>query len=263
MSKQLEGIEQKEIIKRVTGKIVKLWEPKTFKGPKGDFEIQGGAIEIDGDEYGLKFFENNQNASLLEGKVVTLSCSKGKHGFTGVTLDHESFSKKDGTKVDRDVIRVTKTGNITVGDEELPVQKSSPKQTQQSASSLDDLVMQHLYINDLVRSAYVGKGYEEETIRSYVSSIYIEANRKGVSIPSTGSEAKQEPTDWASAIIPSGTMKGKTLGSVGKPALVKLYEHYLEKGFNCPFSKCVEQAGIDLNFDGPVTIEEQDEIPWN
>ena len=49
--KQLEGIEHKEVIKQVTGKIAKLWEPKKFNGPKGEFEIQGGAIEIDGEEY--------------------------------------------------------------------------------------------------------------------------------------------------------------------------------------------------------------------
>ena len=48
MSKQLDGIEQKDIIKRVTGKVTKLWEAKTFNGPKGEFTKQGGEIEIDG-----------------------------------------------------------------------------------------------------------------------------------------------------------------------------------------------------------------------
>ena len=262
---QLAGIEHKEVIKRVTGKIVKLWEPKKFNGPKGEFEIQGGAIEVDGQEYGLKFFENNQNASILEGKVVTLSCSKGKHGFTGVTLDHESFSKKDGTKVDRDVIKVTKTGKLELADgEELqpvtreirPVQSGDPKK------SIDSIVEMHMYVDALVRHAYASRVKDEETLRSYVASVFIEANRKGIAF--TGQvEAPAlvcDPKDWGAAIVPSGSMKGKTLGSVGKPALTKLYQHYLEKGFDCPFSKCVEQAGIDLNLDGP--LEEQDDIPW-
>jgi len=163
MSKQLEGIEHKEVIKRVTGKIVKLWEPKKFNGPKGEFEIQGGAIEIDGEEYGLKFFENNQNVSILEGKVVTITCSKGKHGFTGVTLDHESFTKKDGTKVDRDVIKVTKTGRIELGEpDEIPMgdapKQSTPKtivtDNSDPGAALEDIVKTHLYVDSLVRLAY-------------------------------------------------------------------------------------------------------------
>jgi hypothetical protein len=252
---QLANIEQKEVIKSVTGKITKLWEPKEFTGPKGKFEIQGGEIEIDGQRYGLKFFENNQNASILEGKVVTISCSRGKHGFTGVTLDHESFSKKDGTKVDRDVIKVTKTGKVELGEADaIPMTHSTdtPKQTigtDNSDKTLDDLVMQHLYVNDLVRAAYAKKGYDEETLRSYVASVFIEANRKGIHIGETKKEVEPtyDPADWASAIVPSGTNKGKTLASIGKPALKKLYAFYLEKGFNTPFAKCVEQAGIDLN----------------
>lgn len=265
---QLQGIEQKETIKRVTGKITKLWEPKTFNGPKGEFTIQGGAIDVDGQEYGLKFFENNQNASILEGKVVTLSSVRGKHGFTGVTMDHESFSKKDGTKVDRDVIKVTKTGKVELGEaDEIPMGDApAPKKVivndKDPGAALEDIVKTHLYVDSLVRVAYKDKGYDEETLRSYVSSVFIEANRKGISYALASEPPKPacDPKDWGAAIVPSGSMKGKTLGSVGKPALTKLYQHYLEKGFDCPFSKCVEQAGIDLQLDGP--LEEQDDIPW-
>jgi hypothetical protein len=35
----------------------------------------------------------------------------------------------------------------------------------------------------------------------------------------------------------------------------------LEKGFNTPFAKCVEQAAIDFNLDAPIE-EEADEIPY-
>ena len=121
----------------------------------------------------------------------------------------------------------------------------------------------HIYIDGLVRHAYASRVSDEETLRSYVASVFIEANRKGISyvVASEPPKAVCDPKDWGAAIVPSGSMKGKTLGSVGKPALTKLYQHYLEKGFDCPFSKCVEQAGIDLNLDGP--LEEQDDIPWN
>ena len=255
MSKQLAGIEQKDVIKSVTGKVTKLWEPRKFNGPKGEFEIQGGAIEIDGQEYGLKFFGNNQNA-FLEGQVVTLQSTRSKFGMNGVTLDHESFNKKDGTNVSRDVIKVTKTGKVIVGEgqAELPVQTSQPAQpVVDTGAALEDIVKTHMYVDSLVRIAYKDKGYTEETIRSYVSSVFIEANRKGIVIKAEAPAPAEDPSDWASAIVPSGTNKGKKLGAVGKPALLKLYEHYLAKGFTTPFAKCVEQAGKDLGFD--------DEIP--
>jgi hypothetical protein len=130
----------------------------------------------------------------------------------------------------------------------------------------------HQYIDSLVRMAYLGKVTDEETLRSYVSSVFIEANRKGISIGKSEpkSEPKVEepkpaelhPEDWASAIVPSGSHKGKKLAEIGKPALTKLYEYYLSKEFNTPFAKCVEQAAQDLNLDSVTTDEEEDNIPW-
>lgn len=275
MSNQLEGIEQKDIIKRVTGKVTKLWEPKTFNGPKGEFVIQGGDIEIDGQTYGLKFFNNTQEQS-LKGNVVTLSSVRGKHGLTGVSLEHESYDGKNG-KVDRDIIKVTATGKVEFQNknEEPPRVASSatPKSivTDNPEQELDKIVETHLYIDSLVRMAYLGKVTDEETLRAYVSSVFIEANRKGISIGK--SELKSEPKvdepkpaeldpkDWASAIVPSGSHKDKKLGAIGKPTLTKLYQFYLEKGFTTPFAKCVEQAAIDFNLDAPIE-EEADEIPY-
>ena len=123
----------------------------------------------------------------------------------------------------------------------------------------------HRYINSLVRHSY--KDVEdEETLRSYVSSVFIEANRKGIRYSTKVVEPKVEepkevepdPLDWASAIVPSGSQKGKKLAEIGKPALTKLYEYYLEKGFTTPFAKCVEKAAEDLNLDSP----EVDDIPY-
>jgi hypothetical protein len=265
MSNQLDGIEQKDIIKRVTGKVTKLWEPKTFNGPKGEFVIQGGEIEIDGQTYGLKFFNNNQEQS-IKNNVVTLSSVRGKHGLTGVTLEHESYEGKNG-KVDRDIIKVTATGKIEFESEEPARVTSTPKSivTDNPTEALDKIVELHKYVNSLVRHVY--KGVEdEETLRAYVSSVFIEANRKGIAFKSEKPEpAKVEepkevaPADWASAIVPSGTQKGKKLAEIGKPALTKLYEFYLEKGFSTPFAKCVEQAAADLDLDAPV---ETDDIPY-
>jgi hypothetical protein len=270
MSNQLDGIEQKDIIKRVTGKVTKLWEPKTFNGPKGEFVIQGGDIEIDGNTYGLKFFNNTQEQS-IKGNVVTLSSVRGKHGLTGVSLEHESYEGKNG-KVDRDLIKVTATGKIEFDQpsEEPARVTSAPKTivTDNPEQELDKIVEMHQYIDSLVRMAYLGKITDEETLRSYVSSVFIEANRKGIHYSSKVEAPKKEepkveeldPADWASVIVPSGSQKGKKLAEIGKPALTKLYEYYLEKGFTTPFAKCVEKAAEDLNLDAPA--EDSDDIPY-
>jgi hypothetical protein len=271
MSNQLEGIEQKDIIKRVTGKVTKLWEPKTFNGPKGEFVIQGGDIEIDGQTYGLKFFNNTQEQS-IKGNVVTLSSVRGKHGLTGVSLEHESYDGKNG-KVDRDIIKVTATGKVEFDrpSEEPARVTSTPKSivTDNPEKELDKIVEMHQYIDSLVRMAYLGKITDEETLRSYVSSVFIEANRKGIHYSSKVEAPKKEepkveeldPADWASAIVPSGSHKGEKLAEIGKKDLTKLYQFYLEKGFTTPFSKCVEQAAIDFNLDAPVE-EDADDIPY-
>ena len=269
MSNQLDGIEQKDIIKRVTGKVTKLWEPKTFNGPKGEFVIQGGEIEIDGQTYGLKFFNNNQEQS-IKNNVVTLSSVRGKHGMTGVTLEHESYEGKNG-KVDRDIIKVTATGKIEFDQpNEEPARVTSTSKvivTDNPVEALDKIVELHKYVDSLVRHAYKGVG-DEETLRAYVSSVFIEANRKGIAFKSeVKAEPKVEepkvveldPADWASAVVPSGTQKGKKLAEIGKPALTKLYEFYLEKGFSTPFAKCVEQAAADLDLDAPFPA---DDIPY-
>jgi len=268
---QLEGLNQNDIIPKVTGKITKLWPAKEREGKFGPYKIQGGDIEIDGDIYGITFMDKEQNPDVLKGKVVTISSTKGKMGLGGVELSHESYSKSDGTKVDRDCIKVKKTAKVELAGgettEELPVAKAAtPRQTETGdpKKAIDSIVEMHIYIDGLVRHAYAGRASYEETLRSYVASVFIEANRKGISYAAASEPPKPacDPKDWGAAIVPSGSMKGKTLGSVGKPALTKLYQHYLEKGFDCPFSKCVEQAGNDLQLGGDLTEEVQDDIPW-
>jgi hypothetical protein len=270
--KQLEGLNQNDIIPKVTGKITKLWPAKEREGKFGPYKIQGGDIEIDGEIYGITFMDKEQNPDVLKGKVVTISSTKGKMGLGGVELTHESYSKSDGTKVDRDCIKVKKTAKVELaGGETIEEPVSVTRETRPARQAdgdpkkaIDSIVEMHQYIDGLVRHAYASRVSDEETLRSYVSSVFIEANRKGIVIASAPAEPSVpvcDPKDWGAAIVPSGSMKGKTLGSVGKPALTKLYQHYLEKGFECPFSKCVEQAGIDLNLDGPLE-EVQDDIPW-
>jgi hypothetical protein len=262
--KQLAGLNQKDIIPKVTGKITKLWEPKEKEGNYGKYTIQSGEIEIDGDLYGLTFWDCPQNIDVMKGQMVTIFSKKGKMGLGGVELDHESYTTKTGEKVDRDSIRVKKTAGVTLADSEQ-TQSQSPQVVQKQSivpdtdpgAALEDIVKTHLYVDSLVRLAYKEKAYDEETLRSYVSSVFIEANRKGICIKAqTPAVAAYDPADWASAIVPSGSQKGKKLGEIGKPALTKLYAYYLDKGFNSDFARCVEQAGKDLQLD-----EAGDDLP--
>jgi len=267
MSNQLEGLEPKDIIKKVTGTITKLFPEKQHEGNFGPYTIQNGEIEVDGKNYKLAFWKNTQPES-AKGRTVTLSSTRGKHGLNGVTFEEENYKNKEGQSVHNEVIKVSASARVEYdGASDEPV-RVSPKSivTDNPTEALDSIVELHKYVDSLVRHAY--KGVEnEETLRSYVSSVFIEANRKGIafksSAPAKVEEPKAEepvaPADWASAIVPSGTQKGKKLAEIGKPALTKLYEFYLEKGFSTPFAKCVEQAAADLDLDAPV---ETDDIPY-
>lgn len=272
MSNQLEGLEPKDIIKKVTGKITKLFPEKQAEGQYGPYTIQNGEIEVDGQPYKLAFWKNTQPES-AKGRTVTLSSTRGKHGLNGVTFEEETYKNKEGQQVHNQVIKVTASGKVEFDGESEEPARVAPTQHSKSIVSdnpeqeLDRIVETHLYINSLVRMAY-SKVTDEETLRAYVSSVFIEANRKGISIsrsepkpePKAEEPAELDPKEWASVIVPSGSHKDKKLAEIGKPALTKLYQYYLDKGFITPFSKCVEQAAQDLNLDAPV--EETDDIPY-
>jgi hypothetical protein len=274
MSNQLDGLEPKDIIKKVTGKITKLFPEKQHEGNYGPYTIQNGEIEVDGKAYKLAFWKNTQPES-AKGRTITLSSTRGKHGLNGVTFEEESYKNKEGQQIHNQVIKVSASAKIEYdGVSEEPVRVASsatPKSivSDNPEQALDQIVETHLYIDSLVRMAYLGKVTDEETLRAYVSSVFIEANRKCISIsksepksqPKADEPAELDPKDWASAIVPSGSHKGEKLAEIGKKDLTKLYQFYLEKGFTTPFAKCVEQAAIDFNLDAPIE-EEADEIPY-
>jgi hypothetical protein len=274
MSNQLEGIEPEDIIKKVTGKITKLYKARNVNTKYGEKNFQDGEIEIDGNAYKITFCNNEQKDS-VRNRIVTLSSTRGKQGLNGVTFAEEKYENKEGKQICNQVIKVSASAKVEYDgvNEEPPRVASTPKSivTDNPEQELDRIVETHLYIDSLVRMAYLGKVTDEETLRAYVSSVFIEANRKGISIGK--SEPKSEPKVeepeveelnpklWAQVIVPSGSNAGKKLGAIGKPALTKLYQYYLEKGFTTPFAKCVEQAAIDFNLDAPIE-EEVDEIPY-
>jgi hypothetical protein len=276
MSNQLDGLEPKDIIKKVTGKITKLFPERKFDGQYGPTSVQNGEIEVDGQTYKLAFWKCTQPES-AKNRTVTLSSTRGKQGMNGVTFEEESY-KKEGKEIKNLLIRVTASAKIEYdGESEEPARvTSTPKTivTDNPEKALDEIVEMHQYIDSLVRMAYLGKITDEETLRSYVSSVFIEANRKGIHYSSkVEAPKKEEPKaeesnadadidNWASAIVPSGSQKGKKLVDIGKPKLAELYEYYLAKGFTTPFAKCVEKAAEVFHLDSPFTDEPQDDIPY-
>ena len=272
MSNQLEGIEPEDIIKKVTGKITKLYKARNVNTKYGEKNFQDGEIEIDGNAYKITFCNNEQKDS-VRNRIVTLSSTRGKQGLNGVTFAEEKYENKEGKQICNQVIKVSASAKVEYdGASEEPVRvASTPKSivSDNPEQELDKIVETHLYIDSLVRMAYLGKVTDEETLRAYVSSVFIEANRKCISIsksepksqPKADEPAELDPKDWGSAIVPSGSHKGEKLAEIGKKDLTKLYQFYLEKGFTTPFAKCVEQAAIDLNLDAPIE-EEADEIPY-
>jgi hypothetical protein len=278
MSNQLDGLEPKDIIKKVTGKITKLFPEKKFEGSYGPTSVQNGEIEVDGQAYKIAFWKCTQPES-AKGRTITLSSTRGKQGLGGVTFEKDSY-EKEGKKIENLLIKVTSSAKVEYdGVSEEPVRVAAPATpksivTDNPEKALDEIVELHQYIDSLVRMAYLGKITDEETLRSYVSSVFIEANRKGIHYSSkVEAPKKEEPKteepnadadidNWASAIVPSGSQKGKKLVDIGKPKLTELYQYYLEKGFTTPFAKCVEKAAEVFNLDSPFTDEPQDDIPY-
>lgn len=274
MSNQLDGIEPNDIIKKVTGKITKLYKSRNVNTKYGKKNFQDGEIEIDGNAYKITFCNNEQKDS-VKNRTVTLSSTRGKQGLNGVTFAEEKYENKEGKQVCNQVIKVSASAKMEYDgvSEEPPRVTSTPKSivTDNPEQALDEIVEMHQYIDSLVRMAYLGKITDEETLRSYVSSVFIEANRKGISIsksepkePARVEEPKAEelnPKLWAEVLVPSGSNAGKKLGDIGKKDLTKLYQYYLAKGFTTPFSKCVEQAAEDFHLDAPIE-EDADEIPY-
>jgi len=271
MSKQLEGYKPKDIIPKITGKIVKLWDAKEKEGKFGPYKIQNGDTEVDGDILGITFWDKEQNSSLKD-KVVVITCTKGKHGLGGIELGHESYSKSDGTKVDRNVIHVKKAAKVELADGSAPEpiadhsEPSQPVRVSHSAITLEDLIASHIAIDSQVREAYKEKSYDEETLRSYVASVFIEANKRGIQVATPEAPKQSVENDWASFIVPSGSMKGKKLIDVGKKGLIDLYHYYWKVGFKTDFAKAVEKAGQVFNLPLPdedeIPMEDQPEIPW-
>lgn len=316
-----EGIEDGEVLKKITGKITKLYPAEEQAGQFGTYKRQKGEIEIGGQTLHLYITSNEQPQS-ARGKTVTLESIKDEKtkAFKGVQYVIEKFTPKKGANAGKEVTQevikvngsavVTYEGGAPAGDAPAAKTTNSAPNRQttgvvQSTSvvypepqSLQDLLnqiaYQHALTDATVRNAYKDDKYDEETLRAYVASVWIEANRQGANrfytfekevekakaqepakeeqeqaaeedIPWDNEKPKDEEPDanpfgdWASVQVPDGKNKGTMLAKVGKVWIQKAYDAYKVKGFDTDFKKFVKQAAIDLGI--AKEEEEGDDIP--
>lgn len=313
-----EGIEDGEVLKKITGKITKLYDKEDVSGQFGSYTRQKGEIEIGGETLHLYITSNEQPKS-ARGRTVTLESIKDEKtkAYKGVQFIIEKFTPKSGKNEGKEVVQRTIKVNgsaVITFDGAAPASDSPSAKTSAPANTgavkrsdvvypepqnlqdlIDQVTLQHTNVDLSVRETYKENGYDEETLRAYVASVWIEINRQGASrfymFRNDSKPAKQEPAkeqeqaadkdthwegdvtaaedaveleenpfgDWASVEVPDGKNKGTMLAKVGKVWIQKAYDAYKVKGFDTDFKKFVKQAAIDLGI--AKDEEEGDDIP--
>ena len=134
---------------------------------------------------------------------------------------------------------------------------------------MEAVVEQHVVVNDMVRLAYAKKNLDETTLAAYVATVFINVDRAGHILHFKSKDRVDEapketvqydPQNWAEAIVPSGSLAGKTLAAVGKPAILKMEAYRKDNSKNGGFWDCVKQAAVDLSWE-PSEDADDDDLP--
>lgn len=298
----IEQFDQPEILQALEGKIISLFDPESKEGQYGTYTYQNGKIETECGEIEVKFWDMEIPKSARGKKFVAALGRAQKGGLIGIEYKIDSWTnKKTGADVIKEVIHIKPPATFQVlggfqgqpaHKQQQPANQSSQPQgrkTQESHFVPDKpqlidvathLIEQHRQIHNLVSSAYDGE--DSETKRAYVASLWIALDRVGaISYDPTvalgsrkdapvshethpeGDDSGYDPEDWGSAIVPSGSMKGKKLAEIGKQAIIQLHQYAESNGEkNAGFWACVYQAFKDVG--GPVKTPpmDADDIPF-
>lgn len=272
-----------EIVVAVEGKIISVFDPEEKEGKYGPYTMQNAKLETDSGEISATLFNVTIEKS-EKGKRFSARCGKTKNGLKGIRYEIQSWLDKK-TKEDRhkEVLIFDDNCIFDVGSSQASGAKpasaprpSSPAPKAQTRveydqldfeAALKNLVIQHAVVDQAVREVYPDR--DEETKRAYTSTIWIALDRLGF-ITATAPQSRQDaprraetseegdhsgaqdkadsydPADWASAIIPTGSMAGNKLGEIGKQALKKLAYYRLDNNKSGGFWECVIQADKDL-----------------
>lgn len=248
-------------VKHIQGTITALYEIKRGSSPKGDYEFQNGRMkDAAGTEIDISFSSNSQPTSAKGQKVTIKSTHTEQHGWNGVKVEDQTFESKGETRHKR-LLKITATasiiyeGGVYSGQEKKPEGQTQSKgnvSTQPSSSAhpapiIQDYVALHGFIENQLRQNY-GDKIDPEILSRYVATVFIKATDDGLHhnfieranapLPPKITTPPSDPTLWETAMIPNGTMMGKTLKDLDETQLTKYYDAVKEK--DNPMANCVK-----------------------
>ena len=261
-----------DIVKKVRGKITKLYEVK--KG--GDYEYQNGEfVGEDGGTIRICFSKCSQPESAKNKMVTIVGHKSEQHGWTGIKVYDKEYDK-DGQKKIRRELRVSATATLTYDggapSGNAPSNSGGSQKTGQNQSSgsgggnssrnvnndihpkiiLGDLIALHADIVALVNETYGVENAKPE----FIATIFIEAGKQGLAfnykdraskpVPVKYPPAPSDPSEWKECVMPWGeTTKGKKLSEITDETLKKIHKYFDDKADNSALAECVYQAARD------------------
>lgn len=251
-----EDYEDKQIVMTIAGKITALYDIR-----KGDtYEYQPGKMKDDaGTEMDICFSKATQPLTAKGKHVVIKSIKSDKHGWLGIKVEDQTFTKDDETVTKR-LLKITASAEIVYdGEAAQSSGKSKPtgegKQQQQKTDGhpiviLDDLLALHRKCYEVVQAKYSNANLPHEAQQPFVSTLFIEMCRQNQQhnfieraakpLPPKITPAPEDPKQWRDCMIPSGSMVGKTLKDLDAEGLTKFYDALKDK--ETKFANCVKSA---------------------
>lgn len=256
-----EEYDEDQNVKHIQGTITGLYPVKKGTSAKGDWEFQNGKMKDSaGTEIDIIFASNSQPASAKGQKVTIKSTHTEQHGWNGIKVEDQKY-EKDGKQIHKRCLKITATasiiyeGGVYSGQEkksEGQTQSKGNVSTQPSSSAhpapiIQDYVALHGYCSGQILQNY-GDKVSPEFLSSATATIFIEACRNGLQhdfidrankpLPPKITPPPSDPSLWETAMIPNGTMMGKTLKDLDETQLTKYYDAVKEK--DNPMANCVK-----------------------
>ena len=282
------GVKDGDEIESVQGRVVSIFEPREARKTT----VQNATLETPDGTIKVAFWGNDLPLT-LKGQTILITGSNDKWGK--IVYEINSYKGKKG-EVTEEVLKVGNKADIEEVDAAAqgsrqeaaahgmerpaksagaPPRASEAPSNSAAASSLvevvEAVVEQHVVINDMVRLAYAKKNLDESTLAAYVATVFINVDRAGHILhfkreDEPAKEAPKEqfvqfdPQNWAEAIVPSGSLAGKSLAAVGKPAILKMEAYRKDNSKTGGFWDCVKQAAVDLSWE-PADDAGDDDLP--
>lgn len=205
ITKLPDGIEDKDVIKEIAGKLTAVYDSETKQGQYGEYTTQNCKIQIDGKEYKLSLM-NHAIPKAAKGKIIVLKSQKGDKGYSGVSYAVETYTGKNGANKGKTITAQVIKANANAileypdGSSAEASASSSPAKAPDNSQPksnrrleqvteidlpesygqlIDGILRLHAECDGLVRQCYKDDNLPEDTIRAYVSTVFIEANHRG------------------------------------------------------------------------------------